>query len=272
MIALTNGFATIVCACRPNSSTTVAIRPTMDQGFNALTSLPSASGDRPSSAPRDHARQQGQDHVQHRGEQQRRDRRECNDPDEVVHGHLYERVGRIAAHELAPDEHHGRARRHAEQDHAGDVLPGGRWIDPPGEHVLEEQHAERRHRERLDEPVDDQRQGETAWPAADVADGRPVDLDHHRVDHDPDARRHDEVDEGDLKRCDRRERVRPEQPERDARQNAERHPEGQIALERSKRRGGHRPDLSPPAQAGRGRSPRPRAATAADPARRSAGW
>ena len=44
----------------------------------------------------------------------------------------------------------------------------------------------KRHRERLDQPVDEEGHEEAARPAADAPDRPEVDLEHHRVDHQPD--------------------------------------------------------------------------------------
>ena len=66
--------------------------------------------------------------------------------------------------------------------------------DPAAKTIPEEQPGERRHRERLDEPVDEQRHEQAARPAADVADGAEVDLHHHRRDHQPDQHRDRDID------------------------------------------------------------------------------
>ena len=66
-----------------------------------------------------------------------------------------------------------------------------RWIQ---EQHPEEEPAQCRHGERLDEPVDDQREGQAPGFPADVLDGGKVDLDHHRVDHHPDEHGHHQVD------------------------------------------------------------------------------
>jgi hypothetical protein len=72
--------------------------------------------------------------------------------------------------------------------------------------MAEEQHAEQCHRERLDQPIDDERQREALRAAADVADREPVDLDHHRIDHHPDERGDDEIDVRNFKCGNRSER------------------------------------------------------------------
>jgi hypothetical protein len=66
--------------------------------------------------------------------------------------------------------------------------------DPGTEDVSEEQPGDRRHRERLHEPVHEQRHEQTARPASDVADRSEVDLHHHRRDHQPDEDRNRHVD------------------------------------------------------------------------------
>ena len=63
-----------------------------------------------------------------------------------------------------------------------------------GENVLEKQNAERRHGKRLDQPVDDQRDAQALRFPADILERGKVDVDHHRVDHDPDEHGHHQVD------------------------------------------------------------------------------
>ena len=202
--------------------------------------------------PRGHARRQRQHDVKHGGEHQRLpghghvghaqqkggDGREGHHHDEVVDGHLHQRVVGVALHQLAPDEHHGRARCHAQQDHAGDVFAGRPRIDPGREQVLKEQYAQRRHGERLDEPVDHQREQQPARLLAHVLDGAPVDLDHHRVDHHPDEHGHHQVDMRHLQPGDGLEGTGRQQPQAHARQDAQAHPNGQISLEQ--------PHVTPP--------------------------
>jgi hypothetical protein len=126
------------------------------------------------------------------------ERREHEDHDEIVHRDLHQRVVRVPVGEVAPDEDHGRARRHAEQDHARDDLRGVLRGDHAREREPEEEHAERRHRERLDEPVDDEGEREPPGLLADILEARRLHLQHHRVDHQPDEHRDDQVDAGDL--------------------------------------------------------------------------
>ena len=44
-------------------------------------------------------------------QQKRDDRRKCHKDNQVVHGDLHQRIGRIAPGEVAPYEHHRRTRR-----------------------------------------------------------------------------------------------------------------------------------------------------------------
>ena len=62
------------------------------------------------------------------------------------------------------------------------------------EELGEEQPAEQRHRERLHQPVHEERDEEARWAAADAPDRREVDLQHHRVDHQPDQHGDRDVD------------------------------------------------------------------------------
>ncbi len=209
--------------------------------------------------PRHHARQQRQHHVEHgrqqqrlprhgdvgHAEQQRGDGREGEDHHQIVHRHLHQCVVGVALHQLAPDEDHRRAGGHAEQDHAGDVLGGRRRIDPGRVQVLEEEHAQRGHREGLDQPVDDQRQRQALRPATDLPNGRPVDLDHHRIDHHPDEQRNDQVDMRELQRRDGLEDAGHPQAQAHAGADAQGDPEAEVTLEQAHRRGQGGAGLTP---------------------------
>ncbi len=123
------------------------------------------------------------------------DRREQHQHQQVVDRDLHQRVGRVAVGQVAPDEHHRRARRGGEDDAAGDVLVGVGRRDPRAEDMTRKKtHAISGHRERLHEPVHEQRDEQAARPAADVADRAEVDLHHHRRDHQPDEDRDRDVD------------------------------------------------------------------------------
>ena len=54
------------------------------------------------------------------------------------------------------------------------------------------------HRERLHEPVDDDRERQSLRSVSDMAKRREVDVHHHRVDHHPDQHRDDEIHRCDL--------------------------------------------------------------------------
>ena len=67
--------------------------------------------------------------------------------------------------------------------------------------------------------------------SADLAERGEVDLEQHRNDHQPDQHRHRQVDLGDLRGADRLKDAGHDMAERDADDDAERDPEGQIAFE-----------------------------------------
>jgi hypothetical protein len=52
--------------------------------------------------------------------------------------------------------------------------------------MLKKKPSEKCHRERLDDPVDEKRDHQSLGSLADVQDRGEVDLEHHRVDHQPD--------------------------------------------------------------------------------------
>ena len=100
--------------------------------------------------------------------------------------------------------------------------------DPGLEEVLEEDPAEERHREGLDQPVHEERDQDAARAAAHAQDAGQVDAQHHRVDHQPEQHRNRRVDLAALAELDAAERVRDSREELaqpDARDHAERHPE-----------------------------------------------
>ena len=66
---------------------------------------------------------------------------------------------------------------------------------------------------------------------ADVAQTVGFDLEHHRIDHQPDQHGHDEVDLGHLEVGDLLEHAGYDEPETDAREDRERHPDGEEAFE-----------------------------------------
>lgn len=127
-------------------------------------------------------------------EQQTDNRNKQNENDQIVGRHLHKRIRRVAAGETAPDEHHRRARRGAEDDCASEVVAGQVIRNPRLEDHQEEQTGNQKHRKRFDQPVDDPSQKQTAWSFADVDDRREVDLEHHRVNHHPDQNTDWDVD------------------------------------------------------------------------------
>ena len=137
--------------------------------------------------------------------QELHDRRERDEHDQVVHRDLHQRVGGVAVGEVRPDEDHRRAGRGGQDDDAGHVLARQLRADQRQEEVLEEEPAEEGHRERLHQPVHDEGDDEARGPPADAADRREVDLEHHRVDHQPDEDGDRDVDLAALRRTPDRE-------------------------------------------------------------------
>ena len=138
---------------------------------------------------------------------------------------------RFAPGQVRPDEHHRGARRGGEDDQAGDIgadLIGGQ-IGP--EQIADEERAERRHRERLDRPIDEQGHADAAPVLTDFAERGKVDLDQHGNDHEPDQGRHRQVDLGDFRRADRMKYAWREMAEDNARDDAQGDPHGEIAFE-----------------------------------------
>jgi len=114
--------------------------------------------------------------------------------DEVIHRHLHERVNRVAVGEIAPDEDHRRAGCGGEDDKAGGVCFRQFRGNPPGKNVLHEQPAQKRHAERLDEPVDEQGDEQSPGLFGDAAEGGKIHLEHHGINHKPDEHRDGRVD------------------------------------------------------------------------------
>jgi hypothetical protein len=199
----------------------------------------------PISRPRHQPRRQRDHHVKHHRQEQclpwhrdvrdaqkeRHDRREGEDHYDVVQRHLHERVVRIAPGQLRPDEDHRSAGRRAQKDQPCDVLTRVGRVDQVGKEVFEEQHAQRGHREWLDQPVDDHRDHQALGLAPDAAEAAQVHADHHRVDHRPDQDRHDQVDGGVFDRGERREKTGKDLAQRQPREDRGQHPEAQETLE-----------------------------------------
>ena len=114
------------------------------------------------------------------------DRREEEEHDEVIDRYLHQRVRRIPVGELRPDEHHCRSRCCGKDDGSRNVLVGKRLTDEGKEQMFEEEGGDQRHGERLDEPVDEERDEYPLRPFAHPENTGEIDLEHHRVDHQPD--------------------------------------------------------------------------------------
>jgi hypothetical protein len=136
-----------------------------------------------------------------------------------------------AARQTAPDKDHRRAGRRRQQDQAGDVavqLVGGQH---GRKQVADEQPGQKRHRERLHQPVHEQRHADAAHVLSHLVQRAEVDLHQHRDDHDPDQQAHRQIDLRDFHAADGLEYAGQELSERDARHDAQEHPDGQVPLE-----------------------------------------
>jgi hypothetical protein len=76
--------------------------------------------------------------------------------------HLRQREQRVATGEPAPHEHHGGAGRGGQQDQAGDVAVELVGRQQRRKQVADEQPAQEGHRKRLDQPVHEQRDADAA--------------------------------------------------------------------------------------------------------------
>ena len=137
----------------------------------------------------------------------------------------------ISVGQIAPHEHHGRARGRGQDDGPRQVLVTELWADQSREEVLEEEPAEHRHAERLDQPVHEQDDEDALGTPAHAADRREVDPQHHRVDHEPDEDGDRQVDVPDLEPAQRAHEPGGHRAERDPGDDTERHPRGEVALE-----------------------------------------
>ena len=97
--------------------------------------------------------------------------------------------------------------------------------------MRDEDPGQQRHRERLDQPVDADRRGNAAPVLTHLAQGREVDLEQHRHDHKPDEHRDRQIDLRHGRVADDMKDARQQLAERDADDDAERHPEGEEAFE-----------------------------------------
>ncbi len=164
-------------------------------------------------------------------QEQSSDRCEREDQDEVIDGNLGEGVVGVAVGELAPHKHHRGAWGDPEQNHARDVFVSFASGDEISEHESEEQIRQASHCEWFDQPIDDQCENETLGAPADVVQAVGFDLEHHRVDHQPDQRGDDQVDVCHLEVSDLLEHAGNDQSESDASEDCEGYPNRQETLE-----------------------------------------
>ena len=106
--------------------------------------------------------------------------------DQVVQRNLNERVGGIAIGQVRPDEHHRCAGRCREDDGTGKVLIREIRAYERLKKNAEKQVADRRHRKRLHQPVHEQRDEYSARSFTNGDDAAEIDLQHHRIHHEPD--------------------------------------------------------------------------------------
>ncbi|MPM57633.1 hypothetical protein SDC9_104456 [bioreactor metagenome] len=170
-------------------------------------------------------------------QKQRNDGGEGHHHDGVVEGHLRESEIRIALAQLAPHEDHGGARRCGQQDQACDVAVELVCGQIGREHVAHEDPSEQGHAEGFDGPVDEQRHADAARVGLDLPQRGEVDLQQHGDDHHPDEHAHGQVDLCDLHGRDGACEARQRLAKRDARNNAQQHPDGEIAFKKADTRG-----------------------------------
>ena len=101
--------------------------------------------------------------------------------------------------------------------------------------MRDEDPGQQRHRERLDQPVDADGRGDAAPVLTDLAQGGEIDLEQHGHDHEPDQHRDRQIDLRHGRIADDVKHARQQLPERDADDDAERHPKGEEALEHTHR-------------------------------------
>jgi hypothetical protein len=99
--------------------------------------------------------------------------------------------------------------------------------------MLEEQPGKQRHAERLDEPVHEARDEEPCGAPADANDRCEIDLQHHRVNHQPDEDGDRDVDLASAAKLDPPQIVGQagkQLSQADANDHAQTDPQGQIVL------------------------------------------
>jgi len=130
--------------------------------------------------------------------------------------------------QAGPYEDHGRAGCRGKDDKACNVR-----IDLVGRQVraekpADEQPCKKRHRERLDGPVDEQRDADAPPVPTDLPKRGEVDFQKHGNNHQPDENGDGNIDLGNLGGADSVEQCREKMPQSDARDNAKGNPDSQI--------------------------------------------
>src|SRR5665811_352909 len=138
---------------------------------------------------------------------------------------------RLAIRKVAPNKHHRGARRGREQNEAGDITVDlVRWKVRP-EQPSDKEPAQKRHRERLHSPVDEECDPDAPPMLLDPGQSSEINFHEHRDDHQPDEPGYRQVDLGDLGRPDDVEYGGKELPKRDSCNDAKTDPNSEIAFE-----------------------------------------
>jgi hypothetical protein len=97
--------------------------------------------------------------------------------------------------------------------------------------VTDEQPAEQRHRKRFDQPIHQQGDADALDMPAQFAQSGKIHLHQHRHDHHPDQQPDRQIDLGHLQATESLEHRRKHLSQRDSDNDAQGHPERQIAFE-----------------------------------------
>ena len=100
----------------------------------------------------------------------------------------------------------------------------------------DEDPAQQCHRKRLDGPVDKQRDANAAPVLLDLGQRAEVHPQQHRDDHHPDQQSDRQIDLGYLHAANRLDRAGQPLPERDADDDAQEHPDAEVALKNAQGR------------------------------------
>ena len=156
-----------------------------------------------------------------------------HEDDEVVDSHLHERIGWIAVGQVAPNEHHRRAGRGAQEHGSSQIFVSQPRWNPPLEDHEEEEPRDAEHRERLYEPVDHARHDQPLGVLGHVPYAMEVHFHHHRVDHHPDEDGHGNAHVGilELRECLRDDGQ--ELAHGNVRNNTQQYPQGEVLVKES---------------------------------------